>query len=169
MFTICGQLLMYQYFVYRSDQALNQRISNNAYNDHDLVEIKIPAHTAITQSWTEYQFINGQIQFKNACYDYVKVKLTADTIYLVCLPNYEKTRLFNQNIINAKVIDDAPVSKKDQVPFGKTIDLGKYNYALITYQFFSPVITLSKKDFITAPGVSQRCITIPLQPPRFCC
>lgn len=169
MFTICGHLLMYQYFVYRSDKELNQRISNNAYSDHDLVEIKIPAHTAITQSWTEYQFINGQIQFKNACYDYVKVKLTADTIYLVCLPNHEKTRLFNQNIINARVIDDAPVSKKDQVPFGKTIDLGKYDHALPAYQFLSPVITLSKSDRFTAPRILPRCITIPLQPPRLYC
>lgn len=169
IFTICGHLLLYNYFVYKSETALNERISNNAYNEQDLVEIKIPAHTAITQSWTEYQFINGQIQFKNTCYDYVKVKLTTDTIYLVCLPNNEKTRLFNQNIINARVIDDAPLSKKEQVPYGKTIDLGKYNYTLISYNFSSPVTLLHRGRPFTVPALANRCVAIPLQPPRISC
>jgi len=169
MFTICGHLVLYHYFVYKSDRELNRRIANNEYTDHDLVEIKIPAHTAITQSWTEYQYINGQIQFKNTCYDYVKVKLTADTIYLACLPNHEKTRLFNQNVINAKVIDDAPVNKKAQVPFGKGIDLGKYNYTLVSYHFSSPVRLLIHGNAFTAPAIAIRCITVPLQPPRMSC
>ncbi len=169
MFTICGHLVLYHYFVYKSDRELNERISNNAYTEHDLVEIKIPAHTAITQSWTEYQYINGQIQFKNICYDYVKVKLTTDTIYLACLPNREKTRLFNQNIINAKVIDDAPVSKKGQVPFGKGIDLGKYNYTLVSYHFSSQVTVLNHGNAFTVPAIASRCVTVPLQPPRMSC
>jgi hypothetical protein len=169
IFTICGHLLLYQYFVYQSDRELNQRIANNEYTDRDLVEIKIPAHTAITQSWTEYQYINGQIQFKNTCYNYVKVKLTADTIYLACLPNHEKTRLFNQNIINAKVIDEAPLSKKDQIPFGKGIDLGKYNYTLVSYHFSSWVTVQQQTNVFTAPAIASRCITVPLQPPKLSC
>ena len=169
VFTICGHLVLYHYFVYKSEKELSTRILNNEYTERDLVEVKIPAHTAITQSWTEYQYINGQIQFKNTCYDYVKVKLTADTIYLACLPNREKTRLFNQNIINAKVIDDAPVNKKQQVPFGKGIDLGKYNYTLVLYQFSSPVILLNQGNTFPVPCISNRCIAIPLQPPKMFC
>src|ERR1700744_5809789 len=100
MFIICGHLALYQYAVYQSDKLFNDMISKNMYNIHDLVEIKVPQHIGTIQNWRVYERINGQVQFKNTCYNYVKLRLTKDTIYLICIPNYEKTRLFNQNIIN---------------------------------------------------------------------
>jgi len=169
IFTICGHTLLYQYFAYRSDQIFNDRISRNMYNVHDLVEIKIPTKTQVTTGWTTYQKINGQIQFKNICYNYVKLKLTRDTLYLVCIPNYEKTRLFNQNIINAKDIDDIPVTKKDHVPFGKAADFGKYNYLPVQFSFLSPVVILQASNNLQSPTPIQCCLSVPHQPPKMFC
>ncbi len=169
MFTICGQMALYQYFVYQSDKVFNERISKNLYNVHDLVEIKLPAHTQVVQNWSAYERINGQVQFKNKCYNYVKLKLTRDTIYLMCVPNYEKTRLFNQNIIDAKLFGDIPVNKKNHVPFGKTVDLGKYNYPVTLFQFMPPVITLNKLHSFGFINPAQHYISIPHQPPRMLC
>lgn len=169
MFTICGHLVLYQYFVYRSDKLFNDQISKNLYNVHDLVQIKVPAHTALAQNWSSFEKINGQIQFKNTCYNYVKLKLTKDTIYLMCVPNYEKTRLFNQNIINASQISDIPVTKKDHVPFGKSIDLGNYNYPVVLFRFSPTVVTLQSNSITGNFDHVKNYITIPHQPPKMFC
>ena len=169
MFTICGHLLLYQFFVYRSDKLFNDRIGKNMYNVHDLVLIKVPSHTGVTQSWNYFEKINGQIRFKNTCYNYVKLKLTRDTIYLMCIPNYEKTMLFNQNIINASHIADIPVNKKDHVPFGKTIDLGKYNYPNLLFKFSPPFITLQANINTRCFNPTVRYLIIPHQPPKMFC
>lgn len=168
MFAICGHVILYQYFVYKSDKISNERVNKNTYNVRELVEVKIPAHTAITQSWTEYELVSGQIEFKNTCYNYVRIKLTTDTIYLVCLPNYEKTRLHDQNT-NGKTIDDAPVNKKDHVPFGKSIDLGKYDHTIASFIFSVPVINLQKGKCFSCHNPAEYQVDIPHQPPQMFC
>jgi hypothetical protein len=136
------------------------------YNINDLVEIKVPLFTPAVQNWDRFQYISGQIQFKNTCYNYVKLKITRDTIYVVCIPNYETTRLYNQNIINAKKIADIPVNKKDHVPFGRIINLGRYNYTLTLYDFTPPVEALHFNNNNPYICLVERYITVPEQPPK---
>jgi hypothetical protein len=166
LFTMGGHFMLYQYFVYRSDRLFNDQISKNRYNVNDLVEIKIPAHTPAFRDWDSFEPISGQVQFKNACYNYVKLKITTDTIYLMCVPNYEKTRLFKQNIINVKEIADIPVNKKDHVPFGKTLNLDKYNNQVAVYNFLSPVTTLYVNNSRCSSYPVQHYLSIPGRPPQ---
>ena len=166
MFTICGHLLLYQFFVYKADRLFNYQVSQNRYNINDLVEIKVPLKISLAKNWQIFEPINGQIQFKNTCYNYVKLKLTKDTTYLVCIPNYEKTRLYQQNIINAKNIDDVPVNKKEHIPFGKSLNLSSYNFTLINYRF-SPLLKILKtNNFHSANYPIERYRTIPELPPK---
>jgi hypothetical protein len=166
LFTICGHMALYQYFVYQSDKLFNYQISRNLYNVNDLVQIKVPVDMPNIQSWTCFEPIRGQVQFKNACYNYVKLKLSKDTIYLMCVPNYEKTRLINQNIINAKEIADIPVNKKDHVPFGKIAQLGTYNYPITLYKFSPPVSTLLVNNTSFYSHVAARYLSTTKQPPK---
>ena len=166
MFSICGHILLYQYFVYKADQYFNEQISQNRYNISDLVEIKVPLHTPNVQNWKRYESISGQIQFRNTCYNYVKLKLTTDTIYLQCIPNYEKTRLFNQNIISAKEIADIPVSKKNHVPFGKINQSANYSYPVSIFNFTSPLAAVGIKKNRSCLRVIQRYNSIPKMPPK---
>ena len=108
-------------------------------------------------------------QFKNSCYNYIKLKLSRDTLYLVCIPNYEQTRLFPQNIINARDIDDIPITKKDHIPFGKAADLGKYSYSLVEFSFSPPVLMIQTRDNTNSPTPVQCCLNIPHQPPKMVC
>jgi len=166
MFSICGHILLYQYFVYKADQYFNEQISQNRYNISDLVEIKVPQHTSIVQDWKRYEPISGQVQFRNTCYNYVKLKLTADTIYLQCIPNYEKTRLFNQNIISAKEVADIPVSKKSHVPFGKINQFVNYSCPVGIFNFTSPLAVVIVKKNCSCSHVIQRDRSIPKLPPK---
>ncbi len=166
LFTICGHIVLYQYVTYRTDKIFNEQIGNNRYNVNDLVEIKLAGHTDLFKSWDSFEAISGQVQFKNACYNYVKLKLTTDTIYLMCVPNYEKTRLFNQNIIQAKEITDMPVKKKEHVPYGKILTLNSFSIVVACFKFSPPVATLriNNNYFNTHP---VNCfLSIPEQPPK---
>ena len=138
----------------------------NKYAVDDLVSVKVPVNMPTVENWKDYIYLSGQIQFKNNSYNYVKIKMTKDTIYLMCIPNYKKTRLINQNIIDARKIADIPVNKKNHVPLSKAPIMGEYNYQAIQYQFFTPVIQLKGLANNTDPKLVKCFLSGPTQPPE---
>lgn len=157
-------MVIHQYLVYKSDKLFDEQVSKGRYNIDDLVEVKIPVHMPTIQDWKEYTYINGQVQFKNNCYNYVKLKMTRDTIYLMCIPNYKTTRLADHNIINARQIPDIPVSKKEHVPFGK-INLTAYNHQAMHYKFSIPLMMVGKTNCNDCLITPKLFIDGPAQPP----
>ena len=161
VFTLCGHILLYQYSVYKSDKFFEYQTSRNLYNVNDLVEVKLPVDMPHVQSWPAFESIRGQVQFKEASYNYVKMKLASDTIYLMCVPNYQNTKLIAQNVIDARQIADVPVHKKDHVPFGKLLMPGAYQIPATAFQFSPPVFLVGA---IKKAG-HQRAVACHLSPP----
>lgn len=62
--------------------------------------------------WTDFANIQGQVQVKDSYYNYVRLKMTKDTLYLICLPNTVKADLAKANIIMTKNLNDVPLNKK---------------------------------------------------------
>jgi len=136
------------------------------YSLDDLVSVKVPVKMPTIEDWKDYVPIAGQIQFENNSYNYVKLRMTRDTLYLLCIPNYKKTRLINQNIINARKIADIPNSKKDRVPFGKLSTLSDYNCQVVKYIFITPIATLKTKRASINCGIIDHTLANPAPPPR---
>lgn len=118
------------------------------------------------EDWKDYMYISGQVQFENNSYNYVRLKMTRDTIYLMCIPNYKKTRLINQNIINARKIADIPYSKKDHVPFGKPGTLSDYNCQAVKYCFAAPVVSLNRYSDSFNADTIRFALPSPVPPPK---
>ena len=118
VFNMGGYMFFFQYLIYRSDNSISEQINNNRYKSTDLVEIKIPVKLHI-QDWSEYEVISGQVKLKDTTYNYAELKMTRDTMYLKCIPNHEKGRLVNANIIYGKQVNDIPLSKKAHLPLIK--------------------------------------------------
>ena len=112
MFNIGGYMLLFQYFISQSDRFANEQISKGLYKPDELVEIKIPVNLPHIQNQTDFQGISGQVKLSDNDYNYVALKITRDTMYLMCIPNYEKTRLIGENVITAKNISDSPLAKR---------------------------------------------------------
>jgi hypothetical protein len=165
LFNLYGHMALYEYRVFQSDKLFNEQVSKNNYNIDDLVEVKLPVHMPTIQDWKEYTCVCGQVKFKSNCYNYVRLKMTRDTVYLMCIPNYEKTRLINQNIIDARKIADIPVNKKERIPFGKANNLGMYHYQLTQYKFLTPTITVKGTLKYSYPNIVNSYISLPGQPP----
>ena len=115
------------------------------------------------QDWSDYEVIEGQIQLKDTYYNYVRLKMTRDTMFFVCIPNTVKTRLAKANVITAKEISDVPLTKKGHDAGSKKINaFSDYNLQAFEYnysafgEFLKPVTqSLSVKldnPYLTSPG-----------------
>ena len=160
---------MHQYCVYLSDKFFTEQTSKGLYNVNDLTEVKIPVNMPQIIDWKAYENVTGQVQFENISYNYVKMKITRNAIYLMCVPNYSTTHLSHQNIIIAKQVKDCRVPKKNHVPYTKTTLLNKFDFAFLRFEF-SPAF---KKITITVVQPVQRLYyyfpDIPELPPKLTC
>src|ERR1700744_2089289 len=167
IFNMGGHLVVSQYLLYRSDNFMNEQISKNLYKTSDLVEIKIPVQFPSIYNWEDYQSISGQVQLSGNCYNYVKLKITPDTMFLMCIPNYEKTNLINSNIIYAKQVSDSPLNKKSHEALPKTtITIVKYNCLIEKYSFSAPCLLIEKINSDISYVLDDPCIAINGQPPE---
>ncbi|MGN6397280.1 MAG: hypothetical protein ACTHMI_17055 [Mucilaginibacter sp.] len=163
LFSIGGYTLLYRYYMHQSDVQIVKEIFDNKVNDAKLIELKIPVHMPTVQDWDEYEVIQGQIQLKDTYYNYVRMKLTRDTMYFVCIPNNVKTRLAKANVIAAREFSDVPFSKKGhEAPVKKVNSLSDYTLETFgyTYTNFETHITsvnrrvsfILDSPFIESPG-----------------
>jgi hypothetical protein len=136
------------------------------YSLDDLVSVKVPVKMPTIEDWKDYVPIAGQIQFQRNSYNYVKLRMTRDTLYLLCIPSYKKTKLVNQNIINARKIADIPNGKRDRVPFGKLSTLSDYNCQVVKYIFITPIATLKTNIVSINSGIIDHTLANPAPPPR---
>jgi hypothetical protein len=141
---------------------------NNINNDSKLIEIKIPVHFPTITDWDDYELIAGQIQLKDAYYNYVKLKMTRDTMYMVCLPNTAKTRLVNANIITAKEISDVPLNKSSHSTTVKKVNtLSEYNLQAFQYSYSGFGIFLKSNTEPVSFKITSPFIESPGKPPNF--
>lgn len=169
LFSVVGYQLFHRYFEYKSDQFYESQTRKGLYNINDLTEIKIPAKLPGLTNRAAYQNVLGLIQFENCSYNYVKMKVTRNAIYLMCIPNYTSTKLTYQNIINAKKVKDISVPKREHIPYAKlTLQVNTY-LQLVKFSFDSPVKFLSETVLHSAQKLVYHHADIPEKPPRFSC
>lgn len=165
LFSLYGNFVAYAYCVFKSDRFFEAQISKDKYKLDDLVEVKLPEKMPGVQDWKAYLSICGQVQLENGSYNYVKLKMTRDTIFLMCIPNYKTTKLCQQNIIDARSLKDVPFNKKEHVPFTKTNNIGIYNYQALQYTFVTPAAIFKQAISRSVTGVIKYAIPGPSQPP----
>jgi len=133
-----GEFAVHQLLVYQSGQFFNRQTSRGLYNVQDLTEVKLPLSMPGVADWKNYESMYGEVRFANTAYNYVKIKITRDAIYLLCVPNYKTTRLCSQNIIHAENMNDIPVPQKQHVPNSKMSILGNYDFVFNRFEFTVP-------------------------------
>jgi hypothetical protein len=163
-----GYMLLFQYFIKQSDSIANEQISRGLYKPSELVEIKIPVRMPYVQEQLEYQNISGHIEVSGSSYNYVAMKMTRDTMFVKCIPNYEKTRLVSEKVIMGKEISDLPLSKKNHAPVMKKSEVDtEYNYSSFHYELNVPIVVFNTSFFKTTPKILHTYLTKLIQPPDF--
>lgn len=167
LFTTGGYSVLFEYFIHQSDVQIVKEVYDNKI-DKKLIEIKIPVHLPGMHAWARYEHIEGQIQLKGTFYNYVRLKMSPDTMAMLCIPNTVKTRLFNANVIIAKEINDVPIGKRAHDSVKKTIDV-QYDYPVVNYQFTATPVLIKKEYVNTYSSLLNPFVETRGQPPDFSC
>jgi hypothetical protein len=152
--------------MYKTDKAITARIDVKNYNDNELLLVKVPLNMPYIIN-SDFERVDGQIEYKSIHYNYVKRKVSNDTLYLMCLPNAAKTQLAIAKSTLTKDANDIPANKKDagsQVKKGGLI--WEYNN-IIAFNELATNITSTKQEhgfFSSKPA----CVFLPCpaQPPE---
>ena len=167
LFNAGGYLLLFKYLIFRSDERMANTIQHHNYNRTELVQVKVPMHLPNVVNWDNYEQINGEMQLKGHYYKYVGLKITRDTMFLLCLPDDEKTRLENEHIQLAKQENDSPTSKRAHGALPKLAPpIAKYDYQVIELHFPAPVTILQKFLVHNTASWEHPPLSVDGQPPE---
>ncbi|HEX5024267.1 MAG TPA: hypothetical protein VFV68_03300 [Agriterribacter sp.] len=108
----------------RNASQTSQMIESGNYSEADLVLIKVPTSFSFPVNRSEYVRCDGEIERGGAHFNYVKCKITNDTIYLLCLRNENRKKLNDARDKYAKQLGDIPsTSQKGDDANGKKIGI----------------------------------------------
>jgi hypothetical protein len=119
LFNLAGYSFLFNYYIYQSGQSLSAKVDANQYTEANLTEIKIKLNLPYLADWAAYERFDGEIEVKGIHYNYVKRKVSQDTLYLLCLPNELKTELYKVKNDYAVKANDLPTEKQNKVPMVK--------------------------------------------------
>lgn len=166
LFYIGGYAILFQYYINKADKDISELVFANKIENNKFLQIKIPVNNPTTSDQSEYAYVSGQIELKGNYYNYVRLKITRDTLFFVCLPNATKTRLVNATIITTKQINDMPVNKGSHNPGVKKVNfLSEYNFNLFEYSYTNMAIFINNYHQYSVIKLSNPFIASPGKPP----
>ncbi len=92
-FNFTGYRWLLSFMEQQATIRLEQRLDAGDYDESTLVEVKIPLNLPYHNNWNDYEVFYGQANYNGEFYQYVKRKVSNDTLYLLCIPHDEKTQL----------------------------------------------------------------------------
>ena len=111
--------------------------------------------------WPDYEQIQGHIVYNGHNYNYVGLKVTRDTMFMLCLQNQEKNRLLmGQNALE-KDTNDSFHGKKSQALFKTALKLVQYYSEHTQFVFSNSLPAIDKMNTLLhlsneAPFISTR-------------
>lgn len=127
----------------------------------------MPLHLPYMSNWSKYERIDGEIEFDGVHYNYVKRKVTNDTLYLLCLPNKTKSELYSSFYDYAEKVNDIPSDKQDGTPVVKKGSLfTEYNQPIAAYQFVNDAVVTKQPTNRFASHLYDSFIDKNFPPPK---
>lgn len=164
--SICHSFV-FNYFIDLSDKQVVEQLDNAAYNDAELVEIAIPLNMPYLVSHDNYERYDGSIEFNGTHYNYVKRKVSNDTLRLLCIPNEQKAALITVKNDYAKQLSDAPLGKKsNESTVKKSSFFSEYNNLSVQYNFTSIQAAIQQNSINKQALLTDCFIESPGKPPQ---
>ncbi|MBO9204149.1 MULTISPECIES: hypothetical protein [Niastella] len=150
----------------QSNKQLTLQLDNHEYHDNELIEVKIALHTPYLTNWNDYERIDGEAEVNGVFYSYVKRKVHNDTLYLLCLPNKNKTQLNSVRIEYAGKVNDIPANAKDTGALKKNPVCIEYYQPATQLTIAFPLKEAGKTVQDPTPPLILPYLNAPFQPPQ---
>ncbi len=131
VFNTIGYRLWIDFVQGIADNNLEARLDKGAYNDDDLMVVKVPLSLPYTSNWKEFERVDGEINFNGDVYKYVKRKVQNDTMILLCIRHDEKMQLQQKANDYFGKVNDLPSNENN----GKKAEVFKQLFS--DYDFYS--------------------------------
>ena len=113
LFNTVGYRFAFSFLEKKSTIQLDLAIDEGEYEQQNLIEIKIPLNMPYFSD-KEYEVAYGETEIDGMHYQYVKRKVSNNTLYLLCLPNNDKTNLITAKNNIEKNNSEATNKKSDK-------------------------------------------------------
>jgi len=110
VFNLAGYRWMFSVMEKNATARLELKISEGRYSDDQLIEVRIPMFMPY-YSDKDYESVYGETNFNGEHYRYVKRKISGNTLYLLCIPNKEKSNIVSKENEFTKQVNDVPGGK----------------------------------------------------------
>lgn len=111
LFNLIGYRWVFSIAEQNASTRLDNKITSGEYNEEQLVEIQIPLNMPYCPD-KDYENISGEMEWNGNHYQYVKRKVSDNILYLLCLPDIEKTNLSALKNEFTKAVNDIPANKQ---------------------------------------------------------
>jgi hypothetical protein len=165
LFNLAGYSLLFDFFIHQSDQQLIQQLDKNQYTDAELFEVKVPLNMPYITNFSDYERVDGEMEVNGIYYNYVKRKVYNDTLYLMCLPNKNKTRLSAARNEYAATAQDAPAEQKG-ASLKKHPGAGEYRQPVMLFSIVAPFMVKAPHNNRPSSSIIHPYIDDQLHPPR---
>ena len=88
-----GYRLLFAYTVQQWDMQITTSLDKEAYNEQDLITLKVPLSLPYLTDWKDFERVDGEITINGQLYKYVKRKIVHGELVLMCLPDTHKEKL----------------------------------------------------------------------------
>jgi hypothetical protein len=117
LFNMGGYQLLFKHYEEKSSSHFIEKLDNHAYNETELIEIKVPISLPYQSNWDSYQRYDGEVVINGVHFNYVKRKLVNDSMSFLCIPNKDKMEVIDAgNVFYALVNDLQGPQEKQEVP-----------------------------------------------------
>jgi hypothetical protein len=167
LFNLAGYNVFFQYSIRKADERIIQQLDKNQYSENQLVEVKIRLNLPYLSDWGAYERFDGEIEFQGVHYNYVKRKVSQDTLYILCLPSQDKTELYKEkNNYLISVNDIASGKENSNSTAKKNISLNEYKYEAMLYDFAIKAIPAIPGDHSSLCFIPLFFMDAPGEPPE---
>lgn len=106
LFNVVGYKIFFYYLEIEADEHIQSKIEQISELNKELITIKIPINLPYHTDWSNFERVDGEVNFRGKIYKYVKQKVSRDTLILLCINDEQKVEIGKQSDNYFKKIND---------------------------------------------------------------
>ena len=147
VFNLVGYRWLFTSIENKATANLEQKISAGQYTDDQLLEIKVPLNMPY-YSDKDYENVYGETDLNGEHYRYVKRKVSNNTLYLLCIPDKEKTSIAKVKNEFTKAVNDIPSNKQGSQQKNDLVKLLTTEFKVTEMTVYSTISSSLSLQFI---------------------
>jgi hypothetical protein len=166
LFNTAGYTFLFRYLNQETTHEISRQIDSKSYDDNELVELKIALNLPYQSSMSDYELHSGEITLNGSHHNYVKRKISGDTLYLLCLPNREKDKLQLAETNFSKDANGFDGTGKKESQVKKSQVFNQFQPALEDYTLSTPSLQIIEHKMIFGDALMFPFLASPGKPPK---